>query len=230
MKLIAEVNEEAKVLTELNEETGKKSYFIEGIFMQADLKNRNGRIYPSAVLEKEMKRYQKDFIDTKRALGELGHPEGPSINGDRVSHLITEMKQDGSNFLGKAKILGTPMGNIVKEFMDEGVKIGVSTRGLGSVKPTNQGIMEVQDDFHLATVDIVTDPSGPNCFVNGIMENTEYYYDIAAGHWLPQHESVEEVIEEIQETIEKEVRRVVRRVDESTAAQLFERFVNSLRK
>lgn len=229
MKLIAEVNEEANVLTELNEETGKKSYFIEGIFMQADLKNRNGRIYPSAVLEKEMKRYQKDFIDTKRALGELGHPEGPSINGDRVSHLITEMKQDGSNFTGKAKILGTPMGNIVKEFMDEGVKIGVSTRGLGSVKPTNQGIMEVQDDFHLATVDIVTDPSGPNCFVNGIMENTEYYYDIAAGHWLPQNESVEEVIEEIQETIEKEVRRVVRRVDESTAAQLFERFVNSLR-
>ena len=229
MKLIAEVNEEAQVLTELNEETGKKSYFIEGIFMQADLKNRNGRIYPSAVLEKEMKRYQKDFIDTKRALGELGHPEGPSINGDRVSHLITEMKQDGSNFTGKAKILGTPMGNIVKEFMDEGVKIGVSTRGLGSVKPTKEGIMEVQDDFHLATVDIVTDPSGPNCFVNGIMENTEYYYDIAAGHWLPQHESVEEVIEEIQETIEKEVRRVVHRVDESTAAQLFERFVRSLR-
>lgn len=229
MKLIAEVNEEAQVLTELNEETGKKSYFIEGIFMQADLKNRNGRIYPSAVLEKEMKRYQKDFIDTKRALGELGHPEGPSINGDRVSHLITEMKQDGSNFTGKAKILGTPMGNIVKEFMDEGVKIGVSTRGLGSVKPTNSGIMEVQDDFHLATVDIVTDPSGPNCFVNGIMENTEYYYDIAAGHWLPQHESVEEVIEEIQETIEKEVRRVVHKVDESTAAQLFERFVRSLR-
>ena len=228
MKLIAEVNEEAQVLTELNEETGKKSYFIEGIFMQADLKNRNGRIYPSAVLEKEMKRYQKDFIDTKRALGELGHPEGPSINGDRVSHLITEMKQDGSNFTGKAKILGTPMGNIVKEFMDEGVKIGVSTRGLGSVKPTKAGIMEVQDDFHLATVDIVTDPSGPNCFVNGIMENTEYYYDIAAGHWLPQHESVEEVIEEIQETIEKEVQRVVRRVDESTAAQLFERFVKSL--
>lgn len=230
MKLIAEVNEEAQVLTELNEETGKKSYFIEGIFMQGDIKNRNGRIYPSAVLQKEMNRYQKDFISTKRALGELGHPEGPTINGDRVSHLITEMKQDGSNFIGRAKILGTPMGNIVKEFMDEGVKCGVSTRGLGSVKPTKQGIMEVQDDFHLATVDIVTDPSGPNCFVNGIMENTEYYYDIAAGHWLPQNESVEEVIEEIQETIEKEVRRVVRRVDESTAAQLFERFISSLRK
>lgn len=229
MKLIAEVNEDCNVATELNEETGKKSYFIEGIFMQGDIKNRNGRIYPSAVLEKEMNRYQKDFIETKRALGELGHPDGPSINGDRVSHLITEMNKDGSNFVGKAKVLGTPMGNIVKEFMDEGVKIGVSTRGLGSVKQTKSGIMEVQDDFHLATVDIVTDPSGPNCFVNGIMENTEYYYDIASGNWLPQDQSIEEAIEEIQQEIEKEVRRVVHRVDESTAARLFERFVNSLR-
>jgi len=230
MKLIAEVIEECNVATTLDEETGKKSYFIEGIFMQGDIKNRNGRVYPSAVLEKEMNRYQKDFINTKRALGELGHPDGPTINGDRVSHLITEMKKDGSNFVGKAKVLGTPMGEIVKTLMDEDVKIGVSTRGLGSVKPTKDGIMEVQDDFHLATVDIVTDPSGPNCFVNGIMENTEYYYDIAAGHWLPTaNESVEEVIEEIQETIEKEVRRVVRRVDESTAAQMFERFVRSLR-
>jgi len=228
MKLISEVVEDCNVTTQLDEATGQKSYFIEGIFMQGDIKNRNGRIYPAAVLQKEMNRYQKDFIDTKRALGELGHPEGPSINGDRVSHLITEMKQDGSNFTGKAKILSTPMGNIVKTFMDEGVLIGVSTRGLGSVKPTKSGIMEVQNDFHLATVDIVTDPSGPNCFVNGIMENTEYYYDIASGNWLPQ-QSVEEVIEEIQEEIEKEVRRVVHRVDESTAARLFERFVKSLR-
>ena len=109
MKLIAEINEDCSVTTDLNEETGKKSYFIEGIFMQGDIKNRNGRIYPSAVLEKEMNRYQKDFIETKRALGELGHPDGPSINGDRVSHLITEMNKDGSNFVGKAKILGTPM-------------------------------------------------------------------------------------------------------------------------
>ena len=134
----------------------------------------------------EMGRYQKDFIETKRALGELGHPDGPTINGDRVSHLITEMKREGSNFTGKAKILSTPMGEIVKTFMDEDVKIGVSTRGLGSVKPTAQGIMEVQKDFHLATVDIVTDPSGPNCFVNGIMENAEYYYDIASGNWIAQ--------------------------------------------
>ena len=229
MKLITEVVEECSVQTVLNEATGEKSYFIEGIFMQGDIQNRNGRIYPSAILEKEMNRYQKDFINTKRALGELGHPDGPSINGDRVSHLITEMKKDGSNFVGKAKILGTPMGNIVKTLMDEGVLIGVSTRGLGSVKQTSEGIMEVQKDFHLATVDIVTDPSGPNCFVNGIMENTEYFYDIARGNWIPKTVSVEQAIEEIQEEIEKEVKRVVRRIDESTAARLFERFVNSLR-
>jgi hypothetical protein len=158
MKLITEVYDEASVLTEASED-GKKGYFIEGIFMQGDVRNRNGRIYPSAILENEMKRYNDQFIKTKRALGELGHPNGPQINGDRVSHLITEMKRDGSNFVGKAKILSTPMGEIVKTFIDEGVKVGVSTRGLGSVKPTKEGIMEVQDDFHLATVDIVTDPS-----------------------------------------------------------------------
>lgn len=229
MKLITEVTEDCQVTTALNEETGKKSYFIEGIFMQGDIKNRNGRIYPSAVLEKEMNRYDKDFIQTKRALGELGHPDGPSINGDRVSHLITEMKKDGSNFIGKAKILGTPMGEIVKTFMDEGIKIGVSTRGLGSVKQSKDGIMEVQNDFHLSTVDIVTDPSGPNCFVNGIMENAEYYYDIASGNWIAR-EPIEQVIEEIQQEVEKEIRRVTRRIDESTAARMFERFVQSLRK
>lgn len=228
MHLITEVTEDCGVSTEINEETGKKSYFIEGIFMQGDIKNRNGRIYPANILEKEMGRYNKDFIETKRALGELGHPEGPTINGDRVSHLITEMKRDGSNFIGKAKILATPMGEIVKTFMDEDVKIGVSTRGLGSVK-AKDGIMEVQNDFHLATVDIVTDPSGPNCFVNGIMENTAYYYDIAAGNWIAQ-QPIEEVIEEIQEVVEQQVKRVVRKVDESVASALFERFVNSLKK
>lgn len=229
MRLITEVVEDCNVATEINEETGKKSYFVEGIFMQGDIKNRNGRIYPAQILESEMVRYNKDFIETKRALGELGHPDGPTINGDRVSHLITDMKREGSNFIGKAKILGTPMGEIVKTFMDEGVTIGVSTRGLGSVKPTKDGIMEVQNDFHLATVDIVTDPSGPNCFVNGIMENAEYYYDIAAGNWIAQA-PIEQVIEEIQEVVEKQINRVVRRVDEATAKQLFERFVQSLKK
>lgn len=225
MKLITEVfNEDCSVLTESNEE-GKKQYFIEGIFMQGDLKNRNGRMYPSAILEKEMNRYNKDFVETKRALGELGHPDGPQINGDRVSHLITEMKRDGSNFVGKAKILGTPMGNIVKTFIDEGVKVGVSTRGLGSVKQTKEGIMEVQDDFHLATVDVVTDPSGPNCFVNGIMENTEYYYDITSGTWRAQ-----EFIEEAVKEVKKQYTKTVRRIDESDAARLFENFVKSLQK
>ena len=171
-----------------------------------------------------MNRYNNDFIQTKRALGELGHPDGPQINGDRVSHLITEMKRDGSNFIGKAKILGTPMGEIVKTFIDEGVKVGVSTRGLGSVKPTKEGIMEVQNDFHLSTVDVVTDPSGPNCFVNGIMENTEYYYDIASGTWRAQ-----EIIEQAVKEVKKQYKRTIRTVDEAYAAKLLENFIRSLK-
>lgn len=227
MKLISEVTEDMNVLTELDEATNKKNFFIEGIFMQGNLKNRNGRIYPSEVLESEMNRYQKDFIETKRALGELGHPDGPQINGDRVSHLITQMNREGNDFYGKAKILGTPMGEIVKTFIDEGVRCGVSTRGLGSVKQKN-GVMEVQPDFHLATVDIVTDPSAPNAFVNGIMENTEFYYDVASSNWIAT-QPVEEVIEEIQETVEKTYRTVTKRIDESTAARMFETFIRSLR-
>lgn len=224
MKLITEIfNEDCEVLTESNED-GKKGYFIEGIFMQGDLQNRNGRIYPSPILEKEMNRYNNDFVKTKRALGELGHPNGPQINGDRVSHLITGMQKEGSDFIGKAKILGTPMGEIVKTFIDEGVRIGVSTRGLGSVKQTNEGIMEVQPDFHLATVDIVTDPSGPNCFVNGIMENAEYYYDIASGNW--------KLAERLQETV-KELKQEYKitnpRIDEAKAIRIFESFIASLK-
>ena len=224
MKLITETIEEVQVLTETSEHEPKQ-YFIEGIFMQGDIKNRNGRIYPATILEKEMVRYGDQFIKTKRALGELGHPDGPQINGDRVSHLITDMKRDGSNFVGKAKILSTPMGNIVKTFIDEGVKVGVSTRGLGSVKPTKEGIMEVQNDFHLATVDIVTDPSGPNCFVNGIMENTEYFYDIVSGTWRAQ-QMIEEAVKEVKKTY----KRTERKIDEAFAARLFENFVRSLKK
>lgn len=231
MKLITELTENCEVLTESNEE-GKKSYFIEGIFMQGDIQNRNGRIYPSAILEKEMKRYNEEFIQRKRALGELGHPDGPQINGDRVSHLITEMRRDGPNFYGKAKILGTPMGEIVKTFIDEDVKIGVSTRGLGSVKPKKDGIMEVQPDFRLATVDIVTDPSAPSAFVNGIMENVEYYYNIATNSWLPMNvqEEAVEVVEEIEKEAKKQYNRITRKIDESTAARMFEAFVSSLKK
>ncbi len=224
MRLIAEYTEDfVEVITEQKED-GKKNYFIEGIFMQGDIKNRNGRIYPSATLESEMNRYDKEFIQTKRALGELGHPDGPQINGDRVSHLITEMKRDGNDFYGKAKILSTPMGEIVKSLLDEGVKIGVSTRGLGSVKAGRDGVMEVQKDFHLSTVDIVTDPSAPNAFVNGIMENVEYYYDIASGNWRAT-----QAIENIVEEVEKKVNRVVRTIDEATATRMFETFVRSLR-
>lgn len=224
MKLIAEINEECSVLTESNE-NGKKSHFLEGIFMQGGIKNRNGRIYPVNILENEMNRYHNDFIKTNRALGELGHPNGPQINGDRVSHLIVSMKKEGNDFIGKAKILSTPMGEIVKTFIDEGVKIGVSTRGLGSVKPTNEGIMEVQNDFHLATVDIVTDPSGPNCFVNGIMENTEYYYDIASGNWR-----VAEKLEETVKELKKEKVRTIKKFDEARAYSIMENFINSLTK
>lgn len=225
MKLITEINESCEVITEAKDD-GKKNYFIEGIFMQGDVKNRNGRIYPSETLEKEMGRYQKEFIDPKRALGELGHPDGPTINGDRVSHLITNMRREGSDFYGKAKILSTPMGEIVKSLLDEGVKIGVSTRGLGSVKERD-GVMEVQKDFHLSTVDIVTDPSAPNAFVNGIMENREYYYDIASSSWRPQQ--VEEAIEQVVQEVEKKINRVVRTIDEETAARMFKSFVQSLK-
>ena len=224
MNLITEYTDQSvEVITEAKED-GKKNYFIEGIFMQGDIKNRNGRIYPSTTLENEMGRYQKEFIETKRALGELGHPDGPQINGDRVSHLITEMRRDGNDFYGKAKILSTPMGEIVKSLLDEGVKIGVSTRGLGSVKAGRDGVMEVQKDFHLSTVDIVTDPSAPNAFVNGIMENVEYYYDIASGNW-----KANQVIQEIQEEVEKKINRVVRTIDEETATRMFQTFVKSLK-
>jgi hypothetical protein len=224
MNLITEYTDHSvEVITEAKD-NGKKNYFIEGIFMQGDIKNRNGRIYPSKTLEAEMGRYQKEFIETKRALGELGHPDGPQINGDRVSHLITEMRRDGNDFYGKAKILSTPMGEIVKSLLDEGVKIGVSTRGLGSVKAGRDGVMEVQKDFHLSTVDIVTDPSAPNAFVNGIMENVEYYYDIASGNWRAQ-----QAIVNIQEEVEKKINRVVRTIDEETATRMFQTFVQSLR-
>lgn len=221
MKLITEINESCEVITESNED-GEKSYFIEGIFMQGNIKNRNGRIYPTDTLEAEMERYKRDFITQSRALGELGHPDGPTINGDRVSHLITDMYRKGNDFYGKAKILNTPMGKIVKEFIDEGIKVGVSTRGLGSVRQKN-GIMEVQKDFHLATVDVVTDPSGPNCFVSGIMENAEYYYDIASGNWRAQ-----EVVEEIQKEAKKIYKQTVK-IDEMKAAQMFESFIRSIR-
>ena len=174
MKLITEVCQDVKYLEE-KQEAGGSNLYIEGIFMQADKHNKIGRMYPKGIMEKEVARYQ-DLIKEKRSLGELGHPPNPTINLNQVSHLITELRMDGSNVIGKAKILGTPMGKIAESFIREGVSLGVSSRGVGSLKERN-GINEVQDDFHLATVDIVADPSAPDAFVTGIMENAEWIYE-----------------------------------------------------
>ena len=176
MKLIREEIQDANFLVE--EKGDKKNYFIEGVFMQSDLKNRNGRVYPKSVMETEVKRYTKENIDRKRAFGELGHPDGPTINLERVSHMITELSMDGSNVMGKAKIMDTPYGKIVKNLMDEGATLGVSSRGMGSLKAGAKGAQEVQGDFYLATAaDIVADPSAPDAFVSGIMENKEWIWD-----------------------------------------------------
>lgn len=190
MKLIKEVSQELKYLTEATE-SGKKGMYIEGIFMQSEKANKNGRKYPKNILEKELDRYQT-LISEKRALGELGHPPNPTINLNNVSHLITKLYFEGNDIYGKAKILDTPMGKIAQNFIEEGVKLGVSSRGLGSLKEVN-GINEVQDDFHLATVDIVADPSAPDAFVQGIMESAEWILD--SGIWKPvQIESAQRFI------------------------------------
>jgi hypothetical protein len=219
MHLICEVNEEIQYVTEAKE-NGQKQYFIEGIFMQGDLKNRNGRIYPSGVIAKEVNRYNEQFVNKNRAFGELGHPDGPTINLDRVSHMITELNQNGSNFVGKAKIMDTPMGKVVKNLIDEGASLGVSSRGMGSVKPNRQGIMEVQEDFMLATAgDIVADPSAPNAFVRGIMEGTEWIYDIASGSWKAQNTL---------DRIHEETKMMTRSQLEENALQIFNRFIKSI--
>ena len=179
VKLFSEAVEEVQYITE-EKEDGGKNYKIKGIFMQADVKNRNGRVYPFEVLEKEVKKYNKNFIKEKRAFGELGHPEGPTVNLERVSHLITDLYPDGKNFIGEAKIMETPMGKIVKNLMDEGAKLGVSSRGMGSLDQRN-GANYVRDDFYLATAaDIVADPSAPNAFVEGIMEGKEWVWNNGA--------------------------------------------------
>tara|TARA_R100001594_G_scaffold860_1_gene3522 strand:+ start:4943 stop:5593 length:651 start_codon:yes stop_codon:yes gene_type:complete len=176
MKLIREEIESVEFLVE--SKNGKKSMYIEGIFLQGDLQNRNGRMYPMATLRKEVARYNENHIQSGRALGELGHPEGPTVNLDRVSHKITSLKESGSNFIGKAKILNTPMGKIASSLIEEGVRLGVSSRGIGSLKPTREGVNVVSDDFMLSTAaDIVADPSAPDAFVEGIMEGKEWVWD-----------------------------------------------------
>ena len=175
MKLITEQIESVEFLVEEN--GSKKNHFIEGIFLQSDIKNRNGRVYPMNVLEKEVQRYSESYISKDRALGELGHPEGPTVNLDRVSHKIVSLQKEGSNFIGKAKILDTPMGKIAKNLIDEGVKLGVSSRGVGSLQEKS-GVNYVRDDFMLATAaDIVADPSAPDAFVEGIMEGKEWVWN-----------------------------------------------------
>ena len=176
MKLITEEIESVEFLVE--QKNGKKSMYIEGVFLQGNITNRNGRMYPAEVLRKEVSRYNENHIQSGRALGELGHPEGPTVNLDRVSHKIVSLKESGANFIGKAKILGTPMGKIAANLVDEGVKLGVSSRGIGSLKATREGINVVGDDFMLATAaDIVADPSAPDAFVEGIMEGTDWVWD-----------------------------------------------------
>ena len=176
MKLIREEIETVEFVTE--EKNGKKSLYIEGVFLQGNIKNRNGRMYPMETLAKEVNRYNESNIVTGRALGELGHPEGPTVNLDRVSHKIVSLKESGSNFIGKAKILNTPMGQIASSLIGEGVKLGVSSRGIGSLKPTKEGFNVVGDDFMLATAaDIVADPSAPDAFVEGIMEGKEWVWE-----------------------------------------------------
>ena len=176
MKLIREEIESVEFLVE--QKNGKKSMYIEGVFLQGDIKNRNGRMYPMETLRKEVSRYNENHVQAGRALGELGHPEGPTVNLDRVSHKIVSLRESGSNFIGKAKLLNTPMGKIASSLIEEGVKLGVSSRGIGSLKMTREGVNIVGDDFMLATAaDIVADPSAPDAFVEGIMEGKDWVWD-----------------------------------------------------
>ena len=202
MKLITETIEDVKLITE---GTGDdKKLYIEGVFLQSELKNRNGRMYPFPVLEKEVNRYNEEYVKTKRALGELGHPDGPTVNLDRVSHRITSLKAEGNNFIGKAQILDTPMGKIAKSLLGEGVQLGVSSRGMGSIDKS-EDVNVVMDDFMLATAaDIVADPSAPDAFVNGIMEGKEWVWN----NGILQ---------------EKSIAKYQRYIDESTRQQLEER-------
>ena len=216
MKLITEVLEDSlEYITEANAD-GEKEYFIEGIFMQANKANRNGRIYPTEVLEKEVKRYNKEYVMKNRAFGELGHPQGPSINLERVSHMIKELYQDGDNFIGKAKIMDSPYGNIVKNLIKEGASLGVSSRGMGSLKSRN-GINEVQKDFYLATAaDIVADPSAPDAFVQGIMEGVDWVMD--GGRW----------IQSFVEKSQYEIKKARKSELETTKLRIFEDFLKKM--
>ena len=214
MKLITENIEDIQILTE--EKDGKQHLYIEGVFLQSEIKNRNGRIYPFSVLEKEVGRYNEEYVSKGRALGELGHPDGPTVNLDRVSHRITSLKAEGTNFMGKARILDTPMGNIAKSLLGEGVKLGVSSRGMGSID-RQESASYVMDDFMLATAaDIVADPSAPDAFVNGIMEGKEWVWD----NGILKEQQVAEIKTEIDNSS--------RIALEEATLKAFERFLSAL--
>lgn len=216
MKLITEMNEEISYVVE-GIENGKKKFTIEGVFMQSDTVNRNGRVYPRHILEGEVDRYSKKYVMEKRALGELNHPSGPTVNLDKVSHLITDLRMEGKDVKGKAKLLETPCGLIAQNLVEAGVKLGVSSRGMGSLKE-NRGYKEVQKDFMLSAVDIVADPSAPNAFVNGIMEGVEWIWDNGI------------LKQEVIENYEKTIKRTPTRELQETATKVFEDFMYRLSK
>lgn len=216
MKLITETTLDVRVLTE-NSSDGKKNYFIEGVFMESDAKNKNGRVYPLTTMQKEVNRYITEYVTTNRAIGELGHPEGPTVNLERAAHMIKELHFDQNQVCGKAKILDTPYGRIVKNLMDEGAKLGVSSRGMGSLIEKN-GYQEVQEDFMLAAVDIVADPSAPNAFVNGIMEGRE---------WIWENGLFKQVD---LESYKKQINKASSRELEVTKLKIFENFLSKLTK
>ena len=241
MKLIREEIETAKVLVE--EKDGKKHMFIEGIFLQGNLKNRNGRFYPTEVLEKEVARYNESYVGKGRALGELGHPEGPTVNLDRVSHKIIDLHREGNNFVGKAKLLETPMGVIAKNLLDEGVSLGVSSRGMGSLRDTNEGYKVVGEDFMLATAaDIVADPSAPDAFVNGIMEGVDWVWEagllkareakLVVVESTPEPVAVKEPEKVVEQAIEKAQTSINKIVDlkelDEKKLEIFQNFLSNL--
>lgn len=221
MKLIVETVEDVQYVTEAKED-GSKNLYIEGIFLQSAIKNRNGRMYPEEVMDREVARYTKEAVETKTAMGELGHPNGPQINLDRVSHRIVSLRKEGTDYIGKALITNTPMGNIARGIMESGARLGVSSRGMGTLKLNKEGVNEVQDDFRLATAaDIVADPSAPNAWVDGIMESVDWVYDERLGWKAVQ----------LAEQTKKEIENAVSsRTLEERKLQMFESYLAKLSK
>ena len=214
MKLITEVNHDVEYVTE--EKNGKRAYHIEGVFLQANVKNRNGRVYPLEVLKREVEKYNENYVEQKRAFGELGHPDGPTINLERTSHMITDLQQDGANFMGKAKIMETPYGKIVQNLIDEGARLGVSSRGMGSLKMA-KGVQQVQSDFYLSTAaDIVADPSAPDAFVHGVMEGKEWVW----ANGIIKEADIAEYHKEIDKASSKEL--------EAAKLKVFKDFISKL--